>query len=141
VADEVKVGLGIKRLETAGWLLVATRASHRQFKHPIRPGRVSVAGKPSDELAPGTLRSISKQHFQTVSSSPSMTRTDAVVIEQAGAGISAYVPDLPGCVAAASSREAVLVEIRAAIQFHLEGLASDGFVAPASSSSVEMVSV
>ena len=51
------------------------------------------------------------------------------------------VPDLPGCVAAASSREAVLHEIRAAIQFHLEGLDSDGFVAPASSSSVEMVRV
>jgi predicted RNase H-like HicB family nuclease len=70
-----------------------------------------------------------------------MTKTYAVVIEQAGAGFSAYVPDLPGCVAAASTREAVLVEIRAAIQLHLEGLASDGFVAPASSSSVEMVSV
>jgi predicted RNase H-like HicB family nuclease len=70
-----------------------------------------------------------------------MTKTYAVVIEPAVNGFSAYVPDLPGCVAAASSREAVLVEIRAAIQFHLEGLASEGQVAPASSSSVEMVSV
>jgi predicted RNase H-like HicB family nuclease len=51
------------------------------------------------------------------------------------------VPDLPGCVAAASTREGVLAEIRGAIQFHLEGLASEGQVAPASSSSVEMVSV
>ena len=51
-----------------------------------------------------------------------MKHTYAVVIEPAGTGFSAYVPDLPGCVAAASSREAVLVEIRAAIQFHLEGL-------------------
>jgi predicted RNase H-like HicB family nuclease len=70
-----------------------------------------------------------------------MKHTYAVVIEPAGTGFSAYVPDLPGCVAAASSREAVLDGISAAIQFHLEGLASDGFVAPASSSSVEMVSV
>ena len=70
-----------------------------------------------------------------------MTKTYAVVIEPAGNGFSAYVPDLPGCVAAASSRKAVLVEIRAAIQFHREGLASDGCVAPASSSSVELVSV
>jgi predicted RNA binding protein YcfA (HicA-like mRNA interferase family) len=45
----------------AGWFLVATRGSHRQFKHPIRPGRVTVAGTFSDELAPGTLRSIEKQ--------------------------------------------------------------------------------
>ena len=51
-----------------------------------------------------------------------MKNTYAVVIEPAGSGFSAYVPDLPGCVAAASSREAVLAEIRAAIQFHLEGL-------------------
>ena len=60
-ADAVKVGVVIKRLEAAGWFLVATRGSHRQFKHLIRPGRVTVAGKPSDELAPGTLRSIEKQ--------------------------------------------------------------------------------
>jgi len=70
-----------------------------------------------------------------------MKHTYAVVIEPAGTGFSAYVPDLPGCVAAAPSREAVLVEIRDAIQFHLEGLASEGQVAPASSSSVEMVNM
>ena len=70
-----------------------------------------------------------------------MNHTYAVVIEPAGNGFSAYVPDLPGCVAAAPTRDAVLAEIRAAIQFHLEGLASEGQVVPASSSSVEMVSV
>ncbi|MCP9791120.1 type II toxin-antitoxin system HicA family toxin [Vulcanococcus limneticus Candia 3F8] len=57
----MKVGAVIKRLEAAGWFLAATRGSHRQFKHPIQTGRVTVAGKPSDELAPGTLRSIEKQ--------------------------------------------------------------------------------
>ena len=44
-----------------GWFLVATRGSHRQYKHPIKPGRVTVAGKPSDDVAPGTLGSIRKQ--------------------------------------------------------------------------------
>ncbi len=44
-----------------GWNLVATRGSHRQFRHQSKPGRVTVAGKPSDELAPGTLNSILKQ--------------------------------------------------------------------------------
>jgi predicted RNA binding protein YcfA (HicA-like mRNA interferase family) len=44
-----------------GWVLVAIRGSHRQLKHPIKAGRVTVAGKPSDELAPGTLNSIRKQ--------------------------------------------------------------------------------
>ena len=44
-----------------GWLLAATRGSHRQFEHPTKPGRVTVAGKDSDDLAPGTFNSILKQ--------------------------------------------------------------------------------
>nr|WP_237269543.1 type II toxin-antitoxin system HicA family toxin [Pseudothauera hydrothermalis] len=48
-------------LRNDGWFLVATRGSHRQFKHPSKPGRVTVAGKPSDDLAAGTLNSILKQ--------------------------------------------------------------------------------
>jgi len=51
----------IRLLEGEGWFLVATRGSHRQYKHPVRPGRVTVAGKPSDDLASGTLNSILKQ--------------------------------------------------------------------------------
>jgi predicted RNA binding protein YcfA (HicA-like mRNA interferase family) len=41
--------------------LVATRGSHRQYKHPSKPGRVTIAGRPSHDLAPGTLNSIFKQ--------------------------------------------------------------------------------
>jgi len=48
-------------LERDGWRLVATRGSHLQFKHPSKAGRVTVPGKPSDDLAPGTLNSILKQ--------------------------------------------------------------------------------
>ena len=51
----------IQRLAAEGWSLVATRGSHRQFKHPEKPGRVTIAGKPKDDLAPGTLNSILKQ--------------------------------------------------------------------------------
>ena len=57
----MKVRDVIRLLEGEGWFLVETRGSHRQYKHPIRPGRVTVAGKPSDDLAPGTLNSILKQ--------------------------------------------------------------------------------
>ena len=57
----MKVRELIRMLETDGWFLVATRGSHRQFKHAGKSGRVTVAGKPSDELAPGTLNSILKQ--------------------------------------------------------------------------------
>lgn len=51
----------IKKIEKAGWYLVATRGSHRQYKHPVKTGRVTIAGHPNDELAPGTLNSILKQ--------------------------------------------------------------------------------
>jgi predicted RNA binding protein YcfA (HicA-like mRNA interferase family) len=44
----------IKMIEADGWYLVATKGSHRQFKHVTKPGRVTVAGKLSDDLAPGT---------------------------------------------------------------------------------------
>jgi predicted RNA binding protein YcfA (HicA-like mRNA interferase family) len=48
-------------IEADGWRLAATRGSHRQFKHPTKPGRVTVPGKLGDDLAPGTLNSIWKQ--------------------------------------------------------------------------------
>lgn len=57
----MKVRDTIRMLERDGWALVATRGSHRQYKHAAKPGRVTVAGKPSDDLAPGTLNSILKQ--------------------------------------------------------------------------------
>lgn len=57
----MKVREVIKLIEDDGWTLAATRGSHRQFKHPTKPGRVTIAGKPSDDLAPGTLNSILKQ--------------------------------------------------------------------------------
>ena len=57
----MKVRDVLERLHQDGWYLVTTRGSHRQFKHPTKPGRVTLAGKPSDDLAPGTLSSIFKQ--------------------------------------------------------------------------------
>jgi predicted RNA binding protein YcfA (HicA-like mRNA interferase family) len=57
----LKVREAIRMLEADGWFLVATRGSHRQYKHPTKSGRVTVAGHPADDLAPGTLNSILKQ--------------------------------------------------------------------------------
>jgi predicted RNA binding protein YcfA (HicA-like mRNA interferase family) len=57
----MKVGEVLRLLQADGWQLVATRGSHRQFKHASKPGRVTVPGKASDDLAPGTLNSIFKQ--------------------------------------------------------------------------------
>ena len=48
-------------LEEDGWVLARTRGSHRQYKHPHKSGLVTLAGKPGDDLAPGTLNSVLKQ--------------------------------------------------------------------------------
>jgi predicted RNA binding protein YcfA (HicA-like mRNA interferase family) len=57
----MKVKDAIRLLEADGWFLVATRGSHRQYKHSAKPGRVTVSGKLSDDFAPGTQNSILKQ--------------------------------------------------------------------------------
>ncbi len=57
----MKVRDVIKLIESDGWYLVATKGSHRQFKHPAKSGRVTIAGHPADDLAPGTLNSVLKQ--------------------------------------------------------------------------------
>jgi predicted RNase H-like HicB family nuclease len=63
----------------------------------------------------------------------------AVVIEKADGNYSAYVPDLPGCVATGGTVEAVEAEIREAIRFHIEGLKADGLPVPGPTSIAEYV--
>ena len=57
----MKVSEAIRLIEWDGWQQIAQRGGHRQFKHPTKAGRGTVAGKHSDDLAPGTLNSILKQ--------------------------------------------------------------------------------
>jgi predicted RNA binding protein YcfA (HicA-like mRNA interferase family) len=57
----MKVRDVIKRLEENGWYLVRTRGSHRQFKHPVKSGLVTVAGKPNIDVPVGTLKRIWQQ--------------------------------------------------------------------------------
>ncbi|MFY9289881.1 MAG: type II toxin-antitoxin system HicB family antitoxin [Methylorubrum rhodinum] len=63
----------------------------------------------------------------------------AVVIERAGDNFSAYVPDLPGCIATAATAAAVESEIREAIRFHIDGLRADGEPVPEPTSRAEYV--
>jgi predicted RNase H-like HicB family nuclease len=65
----------------------------------------------------------------------------AVVVEEGKSSFGAHVPDLPGCVAVADTREEVLKRIQEAMEFHLEGLREDGQPIPQPSSSVEYVDV
>ena len=57
----MKVREAIRLIEGDGWYLDRTRGSHRQYKHRIKSGLVTVPGKPGDDLAPGTKNSILKQ--------------------------------------------------------------------------------
>jgi Predicted periplasmic or secreted lipoprotein len=57
----VKVSELIALLEKDGWVQVRMKGSHRQFHHPTKPGTVTVAGKPSIDIPPGTLSSALKQ--------------------------------------------------------------------------------
>ena len=68
-------------------------------------------------------------------------RRYAIVVEMAGAGFGAYVPDLPGCVATGASRQEVELLIREAIEMHLEGMTQDGIPIPEPSSQVEYIEV
>lgn len=65
----------------------------------------------------------------------------AVVIENAGPNFSAYVPDLPGCVATGATLAEAEAAIREAMAFHLDGLREDGFPIPPASSKVEYIEV
>ena len=65
----------------------------------------------------------------------------AIVIEQAGSNYSAYVPDLPGCIATGASVEEAEHEIREAIGLHLDGLREDGLPVPAPASVVHYFDV
>lgn len=57
----MKVAEILQLLQQDGWFKVAQKGSHRQFKHASKLGRVTIPGKPSDDLAPGTQNSILKQ--------------------------------------------------------------------------------
>jgi predicted RNA binding protein YcfA (HicA-like mRNA interferase family) len=57
----VKVREVEKLLESDGWQHVRTKGSHRQFKHSVKKGLVTLAGQPGQDLAPGTLNSVLKQ--------------------------------------------------------------------------------
>ncbi|MBL0173537.1 MAG: type II toxin-antitoxin system HicA family toxin [Gemmatimonadaceae bacterium] len=57
----MKVRDVLRLLADDGWVLARTRGSHHQFRHPSKPGLVTLAGSSNDDLAPGTLNSILKQ--------------------------------------------------------------------------------
>ena len=96
VFAQMKLRDVIKRIEADGWRLVRQLGSHRQYRHPVKPGKVTIAGHPSAEAAMKTLRSI-------LNTSRLKAMKFAVIYEKTATGYSAYGPDLPGCVAAGAT--------------------------------------
>ena len=133
----MKVTNVLSILRRDGWYQVAQRGSHRQLKHPTKPGRVTVPGKPSDDLAVGTL----KEYSQASRTRGVSEMRYAVVIEEAAGNYSAYVPDLPGCVSTGRSLDEVERSIREAVEFHLQGLRADKQPIPRASSRVDYIEV
>ena len=130
----MKVRDVIKLVEQEGWRLDRTRGSHCHYANPEKPeaGTMTIAGHPSDEMRKGTLNAILKQ--------AGLGMKYAVVIEKyEQGGYGAYVPDLPGCVAAAPTKRAIEKLIAEAISFHIECLQRHGHPVPAPSSEAEYV--
>jgi predicted RNase H-like HicB family nuclease len=122
----VKVRDVIQMLENDGWYLVATRGSHRQFKHPFNVDVLQLrASHPTIWREARRTASSNKLRSEEI-----LEMRYAVVIEKATRNYSAYVPDLPGCVATGATVKAAQREIRKAIRFHLKGLREDGASIP-----------
>jgi predicted RNA binding protein YcfA (HicA-like mRNA interferase family)/predicted RNase H-like HicB family nuclease len=136
----LKVRELISLLEDDGWLMVRMRGSHRQFQHPSKAGTVTVAGKMSADIPPGTLRSALKQ-AGLKKAKENQTMQYLVVVEEGEEGFGAYVPDLPGCIAAAETKEEVLELIREAMDFHIEGLKEQRQEVPLPTSTAEVVEI
>jgi predicted RNA binding protein YcfA (HicA-like mRNA interferase family)/predicted RNase H-like HicB family nuclease len=109
-------------LEEDGWHLVAQRGSHRQYKHPTKPGKVTVAGHPGADVPRRTAANILRQAWL---GGKAMSEYLAV-IEREGDAWGAYCPDLPGVGVAGETREEVERLIREAVSFHLTALREAG---------------
>jgi predicted RNase H-like HicB family nuclease len=135
----MKVAEILTMLEKDGWKLVRTRGSHRHFRHILQGWYRNCRWQAEPRL--GAWHP--EQHLEA-SRAQVDRRTSmryAVVVEKAAHNYSAYVPDLPGCVAAAETEEAVLKLIREAIDLHLESLREEGDPVPEPTSHAAYVEV
>jgi predicted RNA binding protein YcfA (HicA-like mRNA interferase family)/predicted RNase H-like HicB family nuclease len=117
-----------------GWYQVTQKGSHRQFKHPVKMGRVTVAGHPSQEMDKGTLSNITQTGGIEM-------KEYAAVFEKTSNGWSAYAPDLPGLGVAAATFAETERLLREGIELHIEGMREDGLSIPEPSTRVMRVPI
>ena len=121
VRDVIRT-LAWPRLERDGCRLGTQVGSHRQFRHPNRPGTVTVAGKPSDKVPKGMVGSIWRPGGRECSAATERV----VVIEREGDAWGAYVPDFPGWVVVGYSSDEVDERIAEAVPLHIQSLRKHG---------------
>ena len=128
----MKVSEAIKRVEADGCQLRRMRGSHRQYAHTDKPGIVTIAGKPSIDLPPGTARNILRQAglLPEREGGADVCADSVIVIEKGPTSHGAWCPDLPGVVAAADTEVECVALMREAITFHIEGLIETGQPVP-----------
>ncbi len=127
----MKVRDVLRLIEEDGWRFRSQKGSHRQFVHASKKGRVTVAGRPSQEMHVKTLGDVFRQAQIEKPKKVRFLMKYAIVIEKVpGSNYSAYVPDLPGCVATGETLEEVKRLMKEGIEFHLEGMREDGDAIP-----------
>ena len=131
----------MRLIEEDGWYLIRTRGSHRQYKHSVKTGVVTIAERESQDLAPGTWHSILIKDTSRLDKPGGTAVKYVIAYEQTDSGWSAYVPDLPGCVAAADKREEIERLIRDAISLHLEAVRESHAAIPQPGTWTEFVEV
>jgi predicted RNA binding protein YcfA (HicA-like mRNA interferase family) len=106
----------LKTLKDEGWFLGDTSGPVRQYVHKETPDLITVSVRYTDELGPETLESARAP-------GPARAETDhGVRYERLGSNVSAYSPDLPGCIATGESEEDAGARMADAMALHLNGL-------------------
>jgi predicted RNA binding protein YcfA (HicA-like mRNA interferase family)/predicted RNase H-like HicB family nuclease len=133
----VKVRDVIKLIEQDGWYLVRMAGSHRHYKHPNKPGAVTVPGHPGKDMPGGY-----QEHcIQAGKTKMSEALRYAVVFERSEDGYGAYVPDLPGCVTVGDTLAETEANIREAIAGHISVLKEFGDVVPQPTTLTEYIEI
>ena len=110
----MKVREIIKLIEADGWYKIRAKGGHRQYKHAVKSGRVTVPGQMSAELDKKTEKSILRQAGVDEGRASKGVTMDAylILIGKTNTGYSAHCPDVPGCAAVGKTAEEVVANMR-----------------------------
>ena len=131
----------LRLLRKDGWYLAPTRGSHHQFRQPVKPGLVTVAGSGNDDVCATYIEEDTHAGPRRALTGGRLMSRYLVIIEESATGYSAFLPDLPGCIATGFTREEVEKTMREGVAFHLEGLRESGEPVPPPRSSATYVDV